>query len=57
MAQFRLKALEEVLNRKPEDFVREDNLVSDYYGRLVFRSAKNEKIPFKRSIYCRYGCH
>ncbi|MFW6246440.1 MAG: glutamine synthetase III, partial [Tangfeifania sp.] len=43
MAQFRLKALEEVLNRKPEKFVREENLVSDYYGKLVFDKAKMKK--------------
>lgn len=43
MAQFRLKALEEVLNREPKDFVREDNLVSDYYGKLVFDQPKMKK--------------
>ncbi|MBN1821655.1 MAG: glutamine synthetase III [Prolixibacteraceae bacterium] len=43
MAQFRFKALEEVLNRKPVDVVREDNLVSDYYGILVFDEAKMKK--------------
>ena len=43
MAQFRLKALEEVLNRKPEEFVREENLVSDYYGKLVFDKEKMKK--------------
>lgn len=43
MAQFRLKALEEVLNREPEDFVREDNLVSNYFGKLVFDQAKMKK--------------
>ncbi|HKL33179.1 MAG TPA: glutamine synthetase III, partial [Tangfeifania sp.] len=43
MAQFRLKALEEVLNRKPEEFVREENLVSDYYGKSVFDKAKMKK--------------
>ncbi len=43
MAQFRLKALDEVLNRRPEEFVREDNLVSNYYGRLVFDQTKMKK--------------
>lgn len=43
MAHFRLKALEEVLNREPKDFVREDNLVSDYYGKLVFDQPKMKK--------------
>ncbi len=43
MAQFRLKALEEVLNRKPEEFVREENLVSDYYGKSVFDKTKMKK--------------
>lgn len=43
MAQFRLKALDEVLNRRPEPFVREDNLVSNYYGRLVFDQEKMKK--------------
>jgi glutamine synthetase len=50
MAQFRLKALEEVLNRKPEDFVREDNLVSDYYGMLVFDKAKMKKYLSKEAF-------
>ncbi len=43
MAQFRFRALEEVLNRKPADIVREENLVSDYYGMLVFDQAKMKK--------------
>jgi len=43
MAQFRFKALEEVLNRKPYDIVREENLVSDYYGMLVFDQSKMKK--------------
>lgn len=43
MAQFRLKALEEVLNREPVDVKREDNLVSNYYGTLVFDEAKMKK--------------
>jgi len=43
MAQFRFKALEEVLNRKPNDIVRENNLVSDYFGMLVFDNSKMKK--------------
>lgn len=43
MAQFRFKALEEVLNRKPVEIEREENLVSDYYGSMVFDQAKMKK--------------
>lgn len=43
MAIFRFKALEEVLSRKPLDIERENNLVSDYFGRLVFDQAKMKK--------------
>lgn len=43
MAQFRFKALEEVLNRQPLEVVREENLVSDYYGMMVFDQAKMKK--------------
>ncbi len=43
MAQFRFNALNEVLNRKPLDIVREENLVSDYFGMLVFDQAKMKK--------------
>ena len=43
MAQFRFKALDEVLNRKPVEIAREENLVSDYYGMLVFDQAKMKK--------------
>ncbi len=50
MAQFRLKALEEVLNREPKDFVREDNLVSDYYGKLVFDQPKMKKYLSKEAF-------
>src|SRR5690554_2094508 len=49
MAQFRLRALNEVLNRIPEPFVREDNLVSNYYGRLVFDKSKMEKYLSKEA--------
>ena len=40
MAQFRFKALEEVLNRKPVDVKREENLTSDYYAMYVFDRPK-----------------
>jgi glutamine synthetase len=50
MAQFRLNALTEVLNRKPNEVAREENLVSDYYGMLVFNQTKMKKIPFERSF-------
>jgi glutamine synthetase len=43
MAKFRFKALDEVLNRVPDEFVREENLVSDYYGMMVFDQAKMKK--------------
>jgi len=43
MAQFRFKALEEVLNRKPVEVVRENNLVSDYFGMMVFDIPKMKK--------------
>ena len=43
MAQFRFKALEEVLNRKPDEVVRENNLVSDYFGIMVFDTPKMKK--------------
>ena len=56
MAQFRFKALDEVLNRKPVEIEREDNLVSDYYGMLVFDQAKMKKIFVARSIQSGYRC-
>ncbi|NQU54853.1 MAG: glutamine synthetase III [Bacteroidetes bacterium] len=43
MAQFRFKALEEVLNRKPVDVKREENLTSDYYAMYVFDRPKMKK--------------
>jgi len=43
MAKFRQRALDEVLNREPLPFIREDNLVSNYYGRLVFDNEKMKK--------------
>ncbi|MGM0621232.1 MAG: glutamine synthetase III [Bacteroidota bacterium] len=50
MAHFRLKALEEVLNRKPEEFTREKNLVSDFYGKLVFDKPKMKKYLSKAAF-------
>ena len=49
MAQFRLNALTEVLNRKPVDIVREENLVSDYFGMLVFNQPKMKKYLSKEA--------
>jgi glutamine synthetase len=43
MAKFRVNALTEVLNRKPVEVLREKNLVSDYYGMLVFNESKMKK--------------
>lgn len=43
MAIFRFKALEEVLNRVPVKIDREENLTSDYYGKLVFDRPKMKK--------------
>ena len=43
MAQFRFRALDEVLNREPVTVVREENLVSDYFGMLVFDQSKMKK--------------
>ncbi len=43
MAKFRVHALTEVLNRKPVEVLREKNLVSDYYGKLVFNESKMKK--------------
>lgn len=43
MAQFRFKALEEVLNRQPIEVSREENLVSDYFGSKVFDQTKMKK--------------
>jgi len=43
MAQFRFKALEEVLNREPVKVIREENLTSDYYAMYVFDRPKMKK--------------
>jgi glutamine synthetase len=50
MAKFRLLALEEVLNRNPREFVREANLVSDYFGKLVFDRSKMKKYLSKEAF-------
>jgi len=49
MAQFRFRALEEVLHRKPMEVKREDNLVSDFYGMLVFDRTKMKKYLSKEA--------
>ncbi|HPR86201.1 MAG TPA: glutamine synthetase III [Prolixibacteraceae bacterium] len=49
MAQFRFKALEEVLSRKPIDVKREENLVSDFYGKNVFDRPKMKKYLSKEA--------
>ncbi|MEN8118198.1 MAG: glutamine synthetase III [Bacteroidota bacterium] len=43
MGQFRFKALEEVMNRKPVEITREENLTSDYYAMYVFDRPKMKK--------------
>lgn len=43
MAKFRVNALTEVLNRKPVEVSREKNLVSEYFGMLVFNESKMKK--------------
>ncbi|MFY9152516.1 MAG: glutamine synthetase III [Prolixibacteraceae bacterium] len=49
MAQFRFKALEEVLKRKPVEVTREENLVSDFYGMRVFDRPKMKKYLSKEA--------
>ena len=49
MAQFRFRALEEVLHRKPVEVKREDNLVSDFYGMCVFDRTKMKKYLSKEA--------
>jgi glutamine synthetase len=49
MAQFRFKALEEVLNRQPREISREENLISDYFGILVFDQGKMKKYLSKEA--------
>jgi glutamine synthetase len=50
MAQFRFRALEEVLTRKPLDVKREENLVSDFYGMNVFDRPKMKKYLSKEAF-------
>jgi glutamine synthetase len=50
MGQVRFKALAEVLNRKPVEIHREENLVSDYYGTLVFNQPKMKKYLSKEAF-------
>ena len=50
MAQFRFRALEEVLRRKPVEVKREDNLVSDFYGMNVFDRPKMKKYLSKEAF-------
>jgi len=50
MAQFRFRALEEVLNRKPVEVKREENLVSDFYGMNVFDRPKMKKYLSKEAF-------
>ncbi len=50
MAQFRFRALEEVLTRKPIDVKREENLVSDFYGMNVFDRPKMKKYLSKEAF-------
>lgn len=49
MAQFRFRALEEVLKRKPLEVTREENLVSDFYGMRVFDRPKMKKYLSKEA--------
>jgi glutamine synthetase len=49
MAQFRFRALEEVLTRKPVVVKREENLVSDFYGMNVFDRPKMKKYLSKEA--------
>ena len=49
MAKFRFTALHEVLNREPVMVSRENNLVSDYYGLMVFDQTKMKKYLSKEA--------
>ena len=46
MAQFRFKALKEVLNREPIDIVQGRESGFRLFRNVGFRPDKNEKIPF-----------
>lgn len=50
MTQCRFNAMQEVLNRKTVDVVREENLVSDYYGMMVFDHTKMKKYLSKEAF-------
>ncbi len=50
MADFRFKALQEVLARQPKAVKREDNLTSDYYGIKVFDKLKMKKYLSKEAF-------
>ena len=50
MAQFRFRALEEVLTRKPVEVKRQENLVSDFYGMNVFDRPKMKKYLSKEAF-------
>ena len=47
MAKFRFRALDEVLNREPVDIVREENLVSDYFGHAILFYSLSQLIFFQ----------
>jgi glutamine synthetase len=49
MAEFRFKALETLIGRRPMHTKREENLTSDYYGRLVFDRLKMKKYLSKEA--------
>ncbi len=49
MAEFRFKALQEVISRQPKEIIREDNLTSDYYGINVFGKTKMKKYLSKEA--------
>ena len=50
MASLRFKALETLSSRKPVSVKREENLISDYYGMLVFDRPKMKKYLSKEAF-------
>lgn len=50
MASLRFKALETLSSRKPVAVKREENLISDYYGMLVFDRPKMKKYLSKEAF-------
>ena len=50
MASLRFKALETLSSRKPVGVKREENLISDYYGMLVFDRPKMKKYLSKEAF-------